>query len=232
VVGPIRPEPSVPAQESRALRDLTLAVIIGLAGAITEDVIDLLSNVQSLVTATTTPNGAVVRLPSPWLWVVGLTAGGALALAEVLLVRRSFGSLRPVDARFAMPAQLSVLAAIGTLVALAGLALLLDGIYVAVGCAGPGHPLTIACLSKTGFVEGIVVLLVGVLVALVGYISILVGIWRFGHRYNVSLFKVGVLLLIFPILNAVGAVLILVGARKAAQRVRTGMGAPASVASR
>jgi len=226
VRGPLGSIPAPPEQDRRALRDLTLAVVIGLAGAVTEDVIDILPSVQRLVTATATPNGTVVRLPSPWLWVALLTVGGALAVAEVMLFRRAFGRLRLRDGRFSDPASLSVLAAIGILTALVGVAVLLNGIYRAVACAGPAHPLTPACLSGTGFTWGIAVLSFGVVLGLVGYVGILISIWRCGRRYGDSRFKFGVILLIFPLLNVIGAVLILVGARKALERVGTGSNAP------
>jgi len=218
-VGAPRPTPATAAQDRRSLRYLTVAVIIGLAGAVTEDAIDLLPSVQSLVTATSTPSGAVVHLPSPWLWVALLGVGGALAIAEILLIRLSFTGIRPVDSRFSAPASLSLLAVIGILVALVGVALLLNGIYGAVACSGAGRPLTLSCLSRSGFLVGLVTLLVGALVGIIGYIGILIGIWRFGSRHEVSWFKGGVILLIFPLLNVVGAILILLAAQKALERI-------------
>ena len=54
--------------------------------------------------------------------------------------------------------------------------------------------------------------LLGALLALIGLIGIWLGLWRLGTRYDTVLFKVGMVLSIFPYINLVGYILIIIAA--------------------
>ena len=89
----------------------------------------------------------------------------------------------------------------------------------AITCAGSGNPITSACLN-VGTLLGIVAVMgITAIIILVGYIGLLIGIWRLGSRYSSDGFKVGAVLLIFPVLSVAGAILILVSARNARARI-------------
>ena len=81
---------------------------------------------------------------------------------------------------------------------------------------------TAAASCITGTLAGLI-LIVGIaaILALVGYIGLLIGLWRLGTRYDSGLFKAGAILAIFPLLNLVGAILILVAAHTARERLNS-----------
>lgn len=82
------------------------------------------------------------------------------------------------------------------------------------------------------FFGGGVVALVGGLATLVGLIGILIGVWRLGTRYGDGVFKVSALLLIFPIVSFVGAILILYSAYSHRNRVAAMANAPGPASAR
>jgi hypothetical protein len=68
----------------------------------------------------------------------------------------------------------------------------------------------------------LVLLFVVAIVLLIGAIGLLIGIWRLGTRYQEGLLKVAAILLILPVLNIVGFVLILVASRSLRNRIGSG----------
>lgn len=192
-----------------------LSILSGAIGAVFEAV----GGIGRLYSVSTTSTGTTVSLPPFWSWFVYLGASVVIGLVTLVLYRMSFRALVPADARFSMPATLSVVALIGTVIALAGGVLLMETVYQAVGCAGAGQPLTRSCLPLSAFVGTAALVAIGGITALVGVIGILIGVWRLGTRHDEPLFKAAAILLIFPFADIVGAVLMLVAARSALQKV-------------
>jgi hypothetical protein len=217
--GSFIPSAASRAAEVSALSRVTLAAAFAIADQLLGIIILAFTNVYGLISVTTTSSGATISLPSPWLWVGYLLGGAVLSLTEILLFRAAFHGLAREDHTFSTPASLAIVAFVGLVLALAGLGLFLKALYDAVACAGSGVPITSACLITGTFWGAVSLLGIGALLALIGYIGILIGIWRLGTRYADSLFKVGAILLIFPYLNLVGGVLILVAARRARGKV-------------
>lgn len=226
---PFGPTSASQSADRNALGFAGWASVLFLISGIVGVAFEFGSGFTRLVSATSTPTGTTISLPSPWIWVgyVGVLAG--IDLATLVLLRESFRSLVPVDPRFSSPATFALVALFGSVIGLAGAGLLLAGLYQAVSCVGSGNPLTGACLFSGLFVGGLVLAVVGGIAALVGFIGILIGIWRLGTRYDESLFKVAAILLIFPFLNIIGAILMLVAARSGRQRVERTVGPPPSL---
>ncbi len=109
--------------------------------------------------------------------------------------------------------MLVLLIFVGIAIVLAVGVALLALVFQAITCAGAGNPVTSACLNLGTFLDLILLLGVAAILALIGYIGLLIGIWRLGTRYGESLFKVGAVLLIIPLLSVIGVILILVAAR-------------------
>jgi len=206
-----------------ALLHVSWAAILGLVGAALSMVELVFTPAFSFLKVTTTATGSATLSVSQsgLALVVAVGAlGFALTVAELFLYRRAFAVLRNLDRKFSAPATfvLLALAALGIvfLVAIGFLSV----ISQAITCAGPGNPITSACLNVGSLLGLVAVLVIAAIVAFMGFIGLLIGIWRLGTRYNDTMFKVGAVLLIFPVLNVVGLILILVGARSAGGSLR------------
>ena len=198
---------------------ITWVAILSIISGGLEVVFEAFAGIGRLYSVSTTSAGTTVSLPPFWSWFVYLGASVVIGLVTLVLLRLSFRALVPADARFSMPATLSLVALIGIVLALAGWVLLLGTVYQAVGCAGAGQPLTRSCLPLSVFIGSAALVAVGGITTLVGIIGTLIGIWRFGTRHEEPLFKAAAILLIFPIANIVGAILMLVAARSALRKV-------------
>jgi hypothetical protein len=229
VAGPpgLTPE-AVRAVDGFALDRVTLAALVALVGGILYVGELVVGNIGSLAAASTSPSGGVtLTLPPVWVWVVLLGGGSILTLVEIVLFRSGFRRIAGIDLRFSTPSTLTLIAVIGFLLLYLGLILLIGALYSAVSCAGSGNPVTTVCLLGGEFWGGLALAAIGGIVALVGYIGMLIGIWRLGTRYGDGLFKAGAVLLIFPVLNLIGAILLLVAARGAQRKVRRNLGSTA-----
>lgn len=220
------PTPATRNTDIRSLSTVEWAAVVGLLAAVEGLLIAVTGRVTSLIRVTTTPAGSTLSLPSPWVWAVFLGFGAVFLLAEIYLWRSAFHGLSGIDSRFSTPSTLALVAFVGSLLVIAGYASVLNGLYLTVQCDGAGHPITRACLPWAQFVGGVAAALIGALVLLVGFIGLLIGIWRLGTRFNDGVFKVSAILLIFPVLNLVGAILILVTARSKRHLLSATMGAP------
>jgi hypothetical protein len=208
------------AVDVSALSRVTLAAILAIAAGILGIVILVLNNVSGLLSVTASSSGALISLPSVWLWVGYLLGVAVLGLTELSLFRAAFHGLAGMDRTFSTPASLAIVAFVGLVLALVGLGIFLGALYYAVACIGSGVPLTSSCLPGT-FWAGVAFLSIGGLIALIGYIGVLIGIWRLGTRYEHSWFKVGAILLIIPYINFVGALFILSAARRVRGQLET-----------
>lgn len=208
------------SQDRSALFHVTLAAILTLVGVIVGFASSaIVSNLGGLISTTSGTSGVVLSLPSPWVWVGLIGVSAVIQLAGYLMFRSAFHTLTPVDRRFSTPATLALIAVGSFIAVLVGLALILGALYQAVQCVGSGNPITQACLFTSTFWGGLALVAVGAIVFIVGYIGILIGIWRLGTRYSETVFKVGAVLLLIPVLNVVGAILILVGAQSATRKI-------------
>lgn len=182
-------------------------------------VVSSVTDVSRLITVTSGTGGTSIALLPPWVWVALIGLDAALGVTEILLFRSAFRRLADVDRTFSTPATFALLACIGVLLALVGVGLLLDALYHAVQCAGSGVPIPSSCLLTGTFWGGVGLAGIGAIVAVIGFLGILLGIWRLGTRFGDTKFKVGAILLIFPLLNILGAILILLGAREAVGKI-------------
>jgi hypothetical protein len=152
--------------------------------------------------------------------LIVLVAGLALTILAYIKFRQAFARLRGVDTQFRTPATLCLLAIIGLILLLPTLVALLEIATALVNCAGTSGVVPQSCLNSTGELLGVAgLLLIAGVLALIGYIGTLVGIWRFGNRYNETMFRIGAILLIIPYLNAIGAILLMIGAHGAKGRL-------------
>jgi hypothetical protein len=207
---------------------VVIAAVISLVGTVVSVAALFLRTTTAVVTVTTSGTVTSISVSLATVYDLGATAGIGLVLAIVYVGfwRRAFRTLSPVDARFATPAKLTLLELLAlVLLAPVGAAILVL-LYDAIHCAGIGNPITSACLSF-GAIAGLTLLLVVfAILAVVGFIGFLLGVWRLGTRYRESMFKVAAILLIIPLLNIIGVILVLVAARSARARIE-GAGGPA-----
>lgn len=220
-VGPGWNTPAIGPRDLPALYDVLLAAVLGLVGIILS-IVALSGGPALAVTSVQTAGSVTMISVNLWaLYWVALFGGvsAVFALGELWFFRRAFQTLAPQDPRFSTPATLTLLAFVGLLILVMAALGLVDVIYQAAQCSGPGNPITSRCID-VGAAAGlsVVIAIVG-LVALVGFIGFLIGIWRLGTRYGEGTFKVGAILLIFPVLNLVGTILILLAVRAARGKV-------------
>jgi len=215
--------PPTPEIDRAALTYLLWASVIWLCtGAVS---LVLLAGTASLYSVDTTSTGTAFVF-APLFYVVAVISA-ALSVTEVLLLRAAFHRLAPVDPRFSTPSKLALLLIIGFMIVLIGLVPVVLGAQSLSGCVANAANSTFSgnCSGLGDLVAGALLLLAGGIIAIIGYIGCLLGIWRFGTRYGNDRFKVGAVLLIFPLLNVVGAILILVASQSERTR-RISPGAP------
>jgi hypothetical protein len=153
---------------------------------------------------------------------------GALSVVNVLLLRAAFRRLAPVDPRFSTPGKLALALLVGVVIALIGLAVFIQALQSLGNCVVHANgTFSGNCAALGTLALGELVLLPGALLVLVGYFGCLLGLWRFGTRYQESSFKVGTILLLIPLVSVAGAVLLLIAAGNA----RTRLGRPGAVGS-
>lgn len=216
-----RPTPTSTVTDQSALSRVTWAALLGLVGALLSFVELFFTRASSFVAVSGGGSNASFSLDLSALYLAVALGGVGVffALVELGLLRVAFRTLASHDGRFSTPSKLVLLAIVALiLLVVIGFAILAV-LYAAIACAGTGHPITTACINL-GNLLGLLALFVIVgIVLLVGYIGLLIGIWRLGTRYDEAMFKVGGILLIFPVLNIVALILILVAARSAREKL-------------
>lgn len=214
------PSPSTREVDRASLSYLLWAAVIWLATGVVSLV--LVIGTTALFSVHTTTTGSTYVF-APLFYVVVIVSA-ALSFVEVLLLRAAFHRLEPVDRRFSTPSKLALLLIVGFVILLLGLVPLLIGAQSITGCIANSSNSTLSgnCSGIGDVVLGALVVLAGGIIALIGYVGCLIGIWRFGSRYQNDLFKVGAIMLIIPLLNVVGAILILI----ASQTERNRRGSP------
>jgi uncharacterized membrane protein len=201
-----------------------IAAIVALLGALLSLVSLIGSPAVTVVGDSTNPSATAIRITAQGLYLLVAVSAAAIAftLVELYFFRRAFRALASQDRRFSTPASLTLLVLVAILiVALVGGGLISE-LYQSIQCAGPGNPITSTCLNLGNFLGLFALLGLAGILALIGYLGLLVGIWRLGSRYGESMFKIGAILLLIPLLNFVGVILILVAARSARGRIAAG----------
>jgi Protein of unknown function (DUF973) len=184
-------------------------ILLALSGLVT--VVIVFGGSLGLDTFSSTSSGLAIHL-SPAFYALAFTTS-FVELLVVLFCWGAFRTLARFDPRFSTPAKLTLVLAIADVLVIAVLYPLLSQLNSAFSCIGTTTNETLAaqCISPT-LANLILLLLLIAVLAVVGYIGLLVGIWRLGTRYENGLFKAGAILLLIPLLNFVGAVLVLVAA--------------------
>jgi hypothetical protein len=203
-----------------ALSKVATAAAVGLISEAVGLIALFATPSAGLFTISMTPAGTTISANTSGLEVFGLliAVGTLLTVIELLYYRGAFKTLEGTDGRFKTPSTLVLVLLIALPFVLLGLLGLVYAIYNAIACAGAGNPISPSCLSGGGLLAVLGLLLITGILAVIGYIGLLVGIWRLGTRYDASGFKVGAILILIPLLNVVGAILILVSARSARER--------------
>jgi len=216
--------PTFGPADHAALSDVFLAAMIALIGIVLSVAELFASAASNLFNATSAGTGSSVTVDVTALYVAAAlgAAGVVLFLLGVWFYRRAFRTLAAQDTRFSTPATLTLVLFIAVVLLIVVLVAVFAVLFQAVQCAGSGNAITSACIAA-GTVLGLIAAgFVLLIVMLVGAIGLLIGIWRLGTRYNEGLFKAGAILLIFPVLNLVGIILILLAANSARSKIRSG----------
>lgn len=227
---PVRPP--APTSGSRpadlhALSNVTIAAVLALIGAALGLVVLFGTNVSSFLSVSTVGSGTSLSLGLTGLYLIAITGGIGILLSiiELVFYRQAFHILAPHDSRFSTPSKLVLLGLIAIVIIVAALGFVLYLVYQSILCAGLA-PITTACLNLSLLLLVLGVAGVAAVLALIGWIGLLIGIWRLGSRYDETLFKVGAVLLIFPLLNVIATILILVAARSARDKIAAGSATP------
>jgi uncharacterized protein DUF973 len=217
-----RAVPAFGGADRLALLNVRLAAILGLVGVILSFVaLFITPAIAAFTGATTTASGSAFSIDlTDILLLAGLVGVGVvLVLLQLWYYRQAFHGLARTDPRFSTPSTLALLAFVALVIIVLMIGALLGLVYQAFVCAGSGGVITSTCINGAEVLGVVLLLVIAALVYVVGYIGLLIGIWRLGTRYGESMFKVGAVLLIIPLLNVVGLILILVAAQSARGKI-------------
>jgi Protein of unknown function (DUF973) len=208
-------------EDARALSSVVIAALLAVVSSIVSLVVAFSGALSASVGATSGSAGSVLTSRSGATDIEVVAAFVAVAVVEIYLYRRAFTSLEARDRRFHTPARLALLLLVSLVLLLVLFAWTISILVAVYYCAGGAAVIPASCVPATVFAAAGLLILFAVL-AVVGYIGILIGIWRLGTRYGDDRFKLGAILLIIPVLDIVGAVLILLAARSASAETRRG----------
>ncbi len=137
----------------------------------------------------------------------------ALELISIVFGRAAFRSLSRVDGNFSTPLSLSFGLYVGFILLCAGLVAAMGSLLPA-GSSGTSGAVALGLLALTGF------LLLGAVIALIiGEVGLLIGVWRFGSRYDEGLFRAAAILYIIPIAAIVAPILVYLGANAVERKI-------------
>ncbi len=156
-----------------------------------------------------------------------IVAGVLLQVVSLGAYGSAFGLVRLVDARFSTPRILSVIGLAGFVLILLGLGALLGFVFQAVSCGSAGS----TCLDPGLVLASGIAALLGSVLAFVGWVGLLLGLFRFGQRYESGLLKVAAILMIIPVANLAAPLLAFIALRNVPQRfdLRASAGSSAPV---
>jgi hypothetical protein len=200
------------AAERFALTNVQYAAVLTLAGV----AVGVVSDTVLFASGAASSTAGLLGNSSYY----ALTAFAAIfGIIEALLYYRAFARLADRDLRFRTPATLTLVLAITTGLVSLILFVTLEQLLAAQTCLNNSTSTNATgCISRDRVGGLVLAVLIGI-VAFVGFIGLLIGIWRLGGKYEDSKFKVGAVLLLFPFLDLVGAILILLAAREAIHRL-------------
>lgn len=220
--GPSRQERERDAQALRAIEIAAIIALVGFGFSAATLVLFPFANAVTSTTSSSNSNSTVHFSLNTTFFYVLIVAGGVFTLMELAWYRSGFHTIAAYDARFSTPSGLVIVAMAGYVLVLLGAAVFVNELGQLVNsCPGATSNSTLApaCVIPSDFWVGIALLLVGAVVALIGFIGLLIGIWRLGTRFSDGLFKAGAILFIFPFLQIIGAILVLVAAHGCRQKV-------------
>jgi Protein of unknown function (DUF973) len=147
-----------------------------------------------------------------------IVVGVILGLLSFVLYTMGFSSLRRNDRAFSAPFILCIIGLIGLLSILAFFAVFLDAAVMAVAC---GSTPTGTCVSNadSGVAGLFAIAALGGLLGFIGLIGAILGLWRFGSKWNSSMAKIGAILYIIPIASIIAPLLVFLGARDVEKRL-------------
>ncbi|HXW66790.1 MAG TPA: DUF973 family protein [Thermoplasmata archaeon] len=212
--------PTLGPSDQEPLEKVALGAILAIVAAGLSIAVLLLGGLRSV---SASGSGASIYGGSRgWIEVGVELLAVALVITYTLLYRSAFVRLALRDRRFSTPAKLTLLLLFGIVLLFGSFAWLLYLLVQTLNCAGGLAPGAIPASCVPGsLLLALGLLLIFAIIVIVGFVGLLVGIWRLGTRYQDDRFKVGAVLLIFPFINVVGAVLVLVAARRSQERLRS-----------
>jgi len=219
---PVGPAATSREIDRQALSRVQWAAVLGLVGAALSLLTFFSGNALSFLTVTTTGTSTTIStdVSALYLLVAIAAVGLVLSIVEILLYRGAFRTLAPVDSRFTTPATFLLVLLVALVILVLTTGALFAEFLSAIQCAGAGNPITTSCFDAGNALSLVALLLIAALVAIISYIGgVMLGLWRLGTRYDETTLHVGAILIIIPILNIIGLILILVGARSALGRL-------------
>jgi hypothetical protein len=146
-----------------------------------------------------------------------ILAGVTLAFLSFVLYTLGFVSLRTADGRFTVPLVLCIIGLVGLLLLIGFAGLYTVSVHSALDCASAD---TTCQNNATSLPYGSGALLYGGgFLAFLGLIGAILGLWRFGSRYESTVAKVGAILYIIPVLAIIAPILVLIGAYQVQKRL-------------
>ncbi|MDG6997307.1 MAG: DUF973 family protein [Nitrososphaerota archaeon] len=215
-----------------ALSKLYLAAIVMLVGLIAGYALDFASGLFfafSFITgnpnAPTTNPFEILRSSSFLLFIaIAAIIGSATELIYLAEFRLGLKSLSVVDRpNFGTPSTLTLLALITVPFVFLGVVIEFVGLIPFLATINPSQP----PVTPTQLPAGLGYILLGGAIsgiagiaAIVGIIGgAILGVWRMGSRYNESIFKIGAILFVFPFVNIVAVILIILGVGSARKKL-------------
>lgn len=192
---------------------LMIALLVGYAGP------SVLGT--SIIPATATTGFQISGTTIEELAVLSMTSAVLVAI-ELALCHRAFRRLR--DPEFRTPGTLAIIGVIGILLlALVDLGLLesLNQLGSCLGgtAASTNSTAALNCVEAGPFVVEALGLFAFAILVLIGLIGTAIGIYRLGRRHDDTVLKVAAVLLCLPLLNFVGAILLIAGSHGARARL-------------
>jgi hypothetical protein len=156
-----------------------------------------------------------------------ILVGVMLAFLSFVLYTLGFVSLRTADGRFTVPLVLCVIGLVGLLLLIGFAGLYAVSVHSALGCAS-AHT---TCQNNAASLPNAsgALLYGGGFLAFLGLIGAILGLWRFGSRYESTIAKVGAILYIIPVVAIIAPILVLIGAYQVQKRLsqaKASMSAP------
>ncbi|MCW1293948.1 MAG: DUF973 family protein [Candidatus Parvarchaeota archaeon] len=135
-----------------------------------------------------------------------------LGIVSIVILMLAFRNLLTIDNNFKTPYIFTLISFIGLIIIIAALFVMIGGDLLSLGLSTTA----IYMLPLIGFFGGLAIILIaGVILELIGGIAgVILGLYRVGKRYNKTGISVGAVLLVFPLVDIAGLILIIIGLLK------------------